>query len=68
MIPVPEPRKTSWVPSPKLQAAGGAFGLALVASWLLSTYAKVDVPEEVWVGLGGGLTWVAGYWKRDRST
>lgn len=59
--------KTTWVPSPKLTAAGGAFGFALVASWLLSNYAHVDVPEEVWVGLGGGVTWLTGYLKRDKS-
>lgn len=60
------PKTTTWVPSSKLAAAGGGFSLMLVASWLLSTYAHVDVPEEVWVALGGGVTWAFGYLKREK--
>ncbi len=59
-------RTNTWVPSSKLMAAGGAFGFALVASWVLSTYFGVDVPEEVWVAGGGGITWLVGYLKTER--
>lgn len=58
--------KTSWVPSPKLQAAGVTGALAIVAGWALETYVGVVVPEPVWLAAGVVLTWVAGYWKRDK--
>lgn len=61
------PKRTTWVPSSKLMAAGGAFGFAVVASWVLSTYLGTDVPEEVWVAGGGALTWLAGYLKTERK-
>lgn len=62
----PHQRPTTWVPSSKLAAAGGGFGFALVASWILSNYFATDVPEEVWMGLVGGATWLAGYLKTER--
>jgi hypothetical protein len=63
---VTTPQRTTWIPSSKLAAAGGGFGFAIVASWILSTYLRTDVPEEVWVALGGGITWLSGYFKREK--
>lgn len=60
------PERASWVPSPKLQAAGVTGSAAIVAAWLLETYAHVDVPEAVWLAAGVVVTWAAGYLKRDR--
>jgi hypothetical protein len=64
---VTEPTSTTWVPSPKLQAAGVTGSLAIVAAWLLETYAHVQVPEPVWLAAGVVITWGAGYLKRDKS-
>lgn len=60
-------RKTSWVPSPKLMAAGTAGSVAIIAQWVLETYAHVDVPEPVWLAGGVVLTWAAGYLKRNEK-
>lgn len=62
-----ETKKTSWVPSPKLQAAGVTGSAAIVASYFLSEYAHVDVPEPVWLAAGVVLTWAAGYLKRNEK-
>lgn len=59
--------KTSWVPSPKLQAAGALGALAIVVSYFLETYAHVQIPEPVWLAAGVVVTWVAGYLKRDKK-
>lgn len=60
------PGATTWVPSPKLQAAGVTGALAIVAGWALETYAHLAVPEPVWLAAGVVLTWAAGYWKKDK--
>jgi hypothetical protein len=65
---VSAPEKTTWTPSPKLQAAGVTGAAAIVASWVLEVYAHIDVPETVWLAAGVVLTWAAGYLKRDKTT
>jgi hypothetical protein len=60
------PKKTTWVPSSKLQAAGVTGSAAIVAAWALETYAHVDVPEAVWLAAGVVVTWLAGYLKREK--
>lgn len=62
----PDARKNSWVPSPKLQAAGVAGSVMIIASFVLEEYAHLAVPEPVWLAAGVVATWAAGYLKRDR--
>ena len=60
------PEKTTWVPSPKLAAAGTLGAVAILLSWPLETYANIQVPEPVWLAAGVVVTWLAGYLKRDK--
>lgn len=62
----PHERPVTWVPSSKLQAAGITGAVLFVTSYVLSTYAHVDVPEEVWMALVGIGTWAGGYLKTER--
>ena len=59
---------TTWTPSPKLAAAGAWGALAIVASWPLQTSFNIEVPEAVWLSAGVVVTWLGGYFKRDKSS
>lgn len=53
-------------PTPKLAAAGGAGVVAIVAAVIANaTGLPVDVVSMV---VGVGVTWVAGWIKRDRTS
>lgn len=64
----PAPQKTSWTPSPKLQAAGAWGASAVVVGYLLREYAHIEVPEAVWLSAGVVVTWLGGYFKKDKRT
>lgn len=55
-------------PTPKV-AAGGVTGLAAgVLVFIVKAVLKVDMPEEVAIGLVGAATWLGAYIKRDKSS
>ena len=53
--------KNLQAPDRKIQVGAGMGGLAAILVWAANTYAGVDIPAEVGIGLSTFITFVAQY-------